>query len=239
MDSLLLSATVVSLTLGTAMAVVAWRLLRQNADRRAARIDALRAMAGEAERLTTGSALESQPSLRPGRGLRVLGVAAAIAVCAALPYGLYVSGVFGAIASAAPSAGAPIELLSLRHVATDQGAFTVTGLVQNPVRGRKTSGLLAVLYLFDEAGRFVASGRAPLDAGTIQPGEEATFTVSIPKAAGVARYRVGFRYAEGGVAAHVDRRGQPPADTTEDAVTMERGRSTAISVIPPDRSEGE
>ena len=44
MDSLLVMARLVSLLLGTVMAFVAWRLLRQNADRRAARVEALQAL---------------------------------------------------------------------------------------------------------------------------------------------------------------------------------------------------
>lgn len=165
--------------------------------------------------------------------------AGSIAACAALPYALYSLGVFGSLATAAPAASAPVELLSLRHTADDLGVFTVTGLLQNPVNARKTGSIIAVVYLFDDAGRFITSGRAPLDAGALQPGEEATFSIAIPKASGVGKYRVGFRFAEGGVVAHIDRRGQAPAETSEDAVGVAPRRSTGMPLLPPGRSEGE
>jgi len=169
-----------------------------------------------------------------------LALALALAACLAVPYALYNMGVFSAIASAAPAGQAlPLELMSLRHTVDDHGSFTVTGLVQNPAAGRKTSGLVAVVYLFDDAGRFMATGRAAVDVPALQAGEEATFTVTIPKTAGVVRYRVGFRLAEGGVVSHVDRRGQTPIGTTEDAVGGGRGRTAISPGFLPKRSEGE
>jgi len=149
-------------------------------------------------------------------------------------------GVFSAIATAAPAGEAlPLELVSLRHSVDDRGSFTVTGLVQNPARGRKTSGLVAVAYLLDDAGRFMATGRAAVDTPSLHAGEEATFTVTIPKTPGVVKYRVGFRLEEGGVVSHVDRRGQAPIGTTEDAVGRGRGRTALSPELLPKRSEGE
>jgi hypothetical protein len=112
----------------------------------------------------------------------------------------------------------PLQLLSLRHVVDPSGAFTVTGLVQNPADARQVAGIAAVVYLFDRQGRYFATGRASLDSATLAPGAESPFTVVVPEAAVVGRYRVGFRREDGGVAAHVDRRGQEPAGTTGDAV---------------------
>jgi hypothetical protein len=269
MDSLLLIATMVSLLLGTIMAGVAWRLLRQNAERRAARVEALQVLTMEAGSLdpaiprglkTPGSMvlgpdIDIQYSDEPAAGAHLftlpegmpesrwqsrLALALALAACLAVPYALYNMGVFSAIASAAPAGQAlPLELMSLRHTVDDHGSFTVTGLVQNPAAGRKTSGLVAVVYLFDDAGRFMATGRAAVDVPALQAGEEATFTVTIPKTAGVVRYRVGFRLAEGGVVSHVDRRGQTPIGTTEDAVGGGRGRTAISPGFLPKRSEGE
>ena len=273
MDSLLLIATLLSLGLGTAMTVIAWRLLRQNADRRAARVEALQELAEPSPALPSTSLraglstrksaplaaiddfqyapvtpeshevhemFEAPEGMPERRWLPRLALAAVIIAIAALPYFLYSFGVFGAIASAAPAGKQPIELLSLRHNVDDTGAFSVTGLVHNPLNGRKTSDVVAVVYLFDSAGRFVATGRGTLDIGTLQPGEDATFTVSIPKAPGVSRYRVGFRLSDGGVVAHVDRRGQQPADTTEASVgAPPPGRAIAKPFLPQGRSEGE
>ena len=239
MDTTLIIATLVSLTLGTVMAVIAWRLLRQNNERRAARVEALQALSGAAAEEPVPELFAQPEHLPAGRWLKRLGAVAAIAACGVLPYAMYSMGVFEAIASAAPSAGGrPIELLSLRHAADDVGGFTVTGLVQNPLGGRKTKDVIAVVYLFDDGGRILATGRAPLDVSTFQPGEESTFVVVIPKAKGVGKYRVGFRLADGGVVAHIDRRGEPPVGTSEDAVGPDRA-SPVHGPLAPSGREGE
>ena len=284
MDSVLLIATMVSLLLGTIMAGVAWRLLRQNAERRAARVEALQTLAETTDYMEAGSVRVEAGSLDPAisRGLKTpgsiaptilgpeidiqyadepaagarlftlpegmpesrwqsrLALALALAACAAVPYALYNMGVFSAIATAAPAGQAvPLELMSLRHTVDDQGGFTVTGLVQNPAGGRQTTGLVAVVYLFDDAGRFMATGRAAVDVPALQAGDEATFSVTIPKTSGVGKYRVGFRLTEGGTISHIDRRGQPTTiGTTEDAVGGGRGRTAISPVLQPRRSEG-
>ena len=117
---------------------------------------------------------------------------------------------------------APLELLSLRHDVAAPGQFTVTGLVQNPQQGRPVSGLVAVVYLFDAQGRYLASGKIPIEYSSLRPGDEAPFVVTIPATHDeVSRYRVGFRLGDGAVVAHVDRRGQAPANTTGDAIEPE------------------
>jgi hypothetical protein len=63
------------------------------------------------------------------------------------------------------------------------------------------------VYVFDHAGAFVASGRAPLAAST--PGGasnvESTFAVAIAGVRDVHRYRVSFRDDDQAIA-HLDRR---------------------------------
>jgi hypothetical protein len=115
----------------------------------------------------------------------------------------------------------PLELLSLRH-STAAGTFTITGLVQNPSSGTAVRDVLAVVYLFDRDGDFFASGKAPLEFALLEPGGESPFVVRVPTSMPVRRYRVGFRYGAGGVVAHVDRRGLPPASTTGDALDAPR-----------------
>jgi hypothetical protein len=152
-------------------------------------------------------------------------VGVVVAASAGTAYGLRASDAlahlplpsFGAGTGAAAQ-NEPLQLLSLRHVVDPSGAFTVTGLVQNPADARQVAGIAAVVYLFDRQGRYFATGRASLDSATLAPGAESPFTVVVPEAAVVGRYRVGFRREDGGVAAHVDRRGQEPAGTTGDAV---------------------
>ena len=108
---------------------------------------------------------------------------------------------------------APLELLSLRN-GNDSGDFTVTGLVQNPAGAPVLKNVVAVVYLFDREGRYFASGKAPIESGSLQPGEESPFVVKIQASAGVSRYRVGFRTTDGAVIAHVDHRGDTPAGAT-------------------------
>ena len=134
-----------------------------------------------------------------------------------------------------PSGARPIELLSLRHAADSDGTFTVTGLVQNPIEGRAARRVIAVVYVFDRDGNYFASGKAALDFTALQPGEESPFVVHIPNVGRVSRYRVGFRSEEGGVVAHVDRRGQLPGGTTGDAIEARPLVSPATSAR---RSEG-
>jgi hypothetical protein len=138
---------------------------------------------------------------------------------------------------AAASTQPPLELLSLRHTTDETGAFVVTGLVQNPAEGETMKGVVATVYLFDQQGRYFANGRARLDVPALGPGEESPFVVKIPQTAGVGRYRVGFRLDDGGVVAHVDRRGQTPAGTSGDT-TDDSGGSVATPAATPRRSEG-
>ena len=109
-------------------------------------------------------------------------------------------------ASVDPSTAPPLELLSLRHSSDPTGAFTVTGLVENPVKGSSFTNVVAVVYLFDEDGQYFAGGRARIDASVFRPGDQSGFVVTIPGAGLVSRYRVGFRLEDGGVVAHVDGR---------------------------------
>jgi hypothetical protein len=83
-------------------------------------------------------------------------------------------------------------------------ALVVTGLVRNP-GSAPASSITAVVFAFDRAGNFLASGRAPLDDRRLDGGDESPFRVTIPNIGDVGRYRVSFR-TEAGVVRHVDRR---------------------------------
>lgn len=107
-------------------------------------------------------------------------------------------------------AAAPLELLSLGHAQQDTG-LAVTGIVQNPRTGAPLTRVVATAVAFSADGSFLASGRAPLDFTSLAPGTESPFLVQIPVTGTVARYRVGFRAEDGGVIAHVDKRGPPDA----------------------------
>lgn len=164
------------------------------------------------------------PAAPKRRWLALAAVGVVMAGIVFVIYAVYRPAVIAAPGEAAPAPAArggvarPIELLSLRHQMTGDGTFTITGLVQNPLDGVAVRNVMAVVYLFDREGHYFASGKASLDFTPLQPGDESPFVVRIPNVTRVSRYRVGFRSEEGGIVAHVDRRGQLPGGTTGDAV---------------------
>lgn len=157
-----------------------------------------------------------------GRWLALAAVGLLVAAVYATAAALKSPEILGAVAATAAESDrhrGPLELLSLRHSLELDGSFSVRGLVQNPDNGRVYSGLEAVVYLFDESDQYFQTGKAPLDTSAVGPGGESAFEVRIPNAAGVSRYRVGFRQADGTTVAHLDRRGRVPERTTGDTVS--------------------
>jgi hypothetical protein len=281
METLLAGVTLASLGLAAVMSLVAWRLIRAEKQRAAARVEALEALAfrssgdvssfvddeedgradlpvnigapaaahdwdaalggadaRETEERELGAGrirdagavmpdhLFDEPrsaSLGPaGRRWLTLATLGLTALAAwAVSSALRSPEVAAAVAASRTgngivilSAGTPLELLSLRHGSSSNGDFTVTGLVQNPTDGLDRNQVEAVVYLFDEQGRYFASGHAPLETPRLARGDESPFVVAIPNVSGVSRYRVAFREPGGGSIAHVDRRGQTPMGTT-------------------------
>jgi hypothetical protein len=102
------------------------------------------------------------------------------------------------------AAVAPLELVALGHE-RDSDGLTVRGVLRNPAGGAELSRLSAVVLLFNRDGRYVATGRAPVQAATLVPGGETTFVVTVSGAPEVERYRVSFR-TEQAVVPHIDRR---------------------------------
>lgn len=119
-----------------------------------------------------------------------------------------------------------LELLSLKQT-QDNGALTITGLVQNPRDGAVLSKISATALVFSADGTFLASGRAPLDYTVLRPGDESGFVISVPVNAPVARYRVGFRSEDGRVIGHIDRRTATTMATTSDAPPLRPVRGTS------------
>jgi hypothetical protein len=113
----------------------------------------------------------------------------------------------------------PLELLALTH--QRQGdSIVVSGLIRNPVAGRPLSGLTAVAFSFNRQGTFLTSGRAMVDYPRLAAGDESPFSVTLPQASGVSRYRVSFR-TDSGVLAHVDRR-EPSVSVTPASTEVRR-----------------
>ena len=271
MEIILGVVTVVSLALALGMSFIAWRFLRDDRRRSAARSEALAAMASEPEDAEDGTwhlalgteksftpdtdislaantarysafddddelgplhqqdargldtwdaglerdvvPLPSLPRARSGRWLAVAAIAVPVAAVAGVfsLYGPIIVAHAMTPGNRTPertAAARPLELLSLRNSAEPDGTFTVTGLVQNPADGETAGHVIAVVYLFDRDGNYVADGKAPVDVAALRPGTESPFRVRVANVGPVSRYRVGFRSDEGAVVAHVDRRGR-------------------------------
>ena len=108
-------------------------------------------------------------------------------------------------AAAPVTGGIPLELLSLAHEQR-KGTLVVRGVVRNPVAGSDRVDVVTSVMLLDAAGGVVGSGRAPLRATQLHPGQESVFVVELPSHADVRRYRVTFRAPDGSLVAHADRR---------------------------------
>ena len=104
-----------------------------------------------------------------------------------------------------PGAGSPepVELLSLAHAR--QGEYlTITGSIRNPSDGIERQQLSVTAIVFDRDGTVVGTGQTPLTA-VLPPGSETPFTISLPDADQINRYRIGFVQGQTSVP-HIDRR---------------------------------
>jgi hypothetical protein len=103
-----------------------------------------------------------------------------------------------------PLGAAPLELVTLSHERVG-GALTVRGIVRNPANGASLDRLTAVVFVFDPDGGFLTSARTALDSPALIAGGESPFTVTVPVAGDVGRYRVSFRSGDR-IIGHVDKR---------------------------------
>jgi hypothetical protein len=205
----LLAVSIVALVAAGAALLYAWRIAQAERLRSEARVASLAAAIddrpGDAE--TTPMFERAPRSGLQGRPLLKLGVGFAMAVLVIVLVAMNTDR-HGPSAEERPSAAADhataaLELLSMRHTRTAEG-LTVTGLVRNQ-GAADTASITAVVFVFDREGGFVASGRAPLEFGSLARGDESPFTVTIPDVKDVGRYRVSFR-TPAGIVPHVDRR---------------------------------
>jgi hypothetical protein len=173
--------------------------------------------------LLAGPGVEAPTSRRP---LLIAAVALVMLASAGTLYAVYrpqASAGRRATDGRVPATTVPLDLLSLTESVDTDGTFTVTGLVGNPAAGHPAAHVVAVVYLFDQAGHYFATARAGIDLPSLAPGDQSPFVVKVPHGATAARYRVGFREPDGAVVAHVDRRGQPIDGTTGGDTTPPRG----------------
>jgi len=94
-----------------------------------------------------------------------------------------------------------LELLSMTH-ARDGAALVVSGVVHNPSHV-ETAPLTTIVTALDQDGQVVARGSASLTS--VGPGRTAPFTVRIDHPGPLGRYRVSFQ-TSAGVLPHIDRR---------------------------------
>jgi hypothetical protein len=206
----LLVVSMIAVVAAIAAIAYAWRIARSERLRSDARVAALAAaIDGTSENADTTPMFERTPrSGLQGRPLLKLGVGFAMAVLVIVLIAM--SGDRHSTSAderepvASGQLAAPaLELLSMRHTRSGDG-LTVTGLVRN--RGAAdAASIAAVVFVFDREGGFVASGRAPLEFGSVALGDESPFKVTIPDVKDVGRYRVSFRTPVG-IVPHVDRR---------------------------------
>ena len=112
----------------------------------------------------------------------------------------------------------PIELLSLAH-ATQGDYLAITGSIRNPSNGIDRGQLSVAAIVFDRDGTVVGTGQTPLQGAVLPPGSEAPFTVSLPDAGQINRYRISFMQGKTSVP-HIDRR--RPNDQARSAVPAAR-----------------
>jgi len=207
MDLILILLTVLSLAAAAIFAVSAWRARTEADARSAARVAALASALA-----TPDEAAAPQPvpvtsmfasATTNHRVLTKPAIATAVGAMILIGGGTVLRNEAPA-ADAGPTGAAPLELVSMRH-AREGRTLTVTGLVRNPSTGAPLLDVAALVFAFDRAGEFVASGRGTLELPVLQPGEEAPFTVTVTDLADVGRYRVSFRTPAGPLR-HVDRR---------------------------------
>jgi hypothetical protein len=209
------------------MTAIVWRLTRDERRRARARVAALASELSEpsdhrnavqpapngAELFEQTPFAQSGSRLGPVLAVGVFAVVTALALTVAASRGGQASSrdvernSTSAVERAATEA-VPLELIALRHDRVADG-ITIRGVVRNPTSGTEWHNLNAVVFLFGRDGSFLTSGRANLDAASLAPGKESKFTVTVPEAGDVGRYRVSFR-AEDAIVAHRDRRDRGP-----------------------------
>ena len=224
MEFALVAVTVISLTLACAMGVVTWRLMREERRRSDARVAALMAdlhgrSVGRPEQAVphtrdvaplldtaeTATGLFAPMRRSPALFRRVLATVAAAVVVVAIVSLTLLPGLSGD-APADPAAGTPdpVELLSLGHAR--KGEFlAITGSLRNPAGGIEQEHLSVTAIVFDRDGAVVGTGQTPLPVAVLAPGSETPFTISLPDADRINRYRISFMRGQTSVP-HVDRR---------------------------------
>jgi len=226
---LLLLVTLSSLLLAGIMTAVAWRTSYEERRRSEARVAALAAdIHPDLDLRPPARAAAASPDLfraQPGDQRERSGVAAVAGALVVLAIGAAAVVLSGTRtvsqnegvnvsnpqpaaepvrAVSPPAAPAPLELVGLSHE-REGNQLVVRGTIRNPQASVPVDNVTAVVFLFNRDGGFLTSSRAGIAAASLAPGAEASFTVTVPDAGDVGRYRVSFR-TDDRVLPHVDRR---------------------------------
>lgn len=199
--------SITAVIVAVAAAAYAWRIASTDKLRSEARVAALAAaIDGTGDDAPAPMFDRGRPGLQ-GRPLLKLGVGVAMAigiiVLVAMSSDRPATRTGEPLPVASLQSAQELELLSMRHARAGDN-MTVTGLVRNQ-GDASAAAIMAVVFVFDRDGGFVASGRAPLQFAAIANGDESPFQVTISDVKDVGRYKVSFR-TESGIVPHVDRR---------------------------------
>jgi hypothetical protein len=229
---MLLALAIGSSIVAAVMSIIVWRMSRAQHARSAVRVETLaRAIDGEAPApfdlsLRTAdrpvvpvrhgpvlsaplSAPSSSAGSRLGLSLAVGAFAVTTAAAAAIVFSSDTPPTASRPPAAAPQSAAAaaepqLELVSLDHERAGD-SLTVRGIVRNPAVGVELPAIAAVVSTVGPDGGALAVIRAPIDVPVLAPGAQSAFSVIVPKANGVGRYRVSFRSGDR-VVPHVDMR---------------------------------
>ncbi|MEW5983900.1 MAG: hypothetical protein AB1806_16225 [Acidobacteriota bacterium] len=133
----------------------------------------------------------------------------------------------GGNADAAQAVPPPLELLSLEH-ARAGGQLAVRGVVRNPMARGEVRDLVAVLFLFDGAGRYLGTLKQPVVTSVVSPGANSPFEFSISDRLPVGRYRLTF-HAGGTPVPHLDCRTATPDQRPNPESTPAPRRTAALA----------
>ena len=202
----LLVISIVAVAAAVGALLYTWRIARTERLRSEARVASLAAAIdgtpAEADSSTMfeqapRSGLQSRPLVKLGVGFAM---AVLVIVLVAMNSDRHGPSAEERQSVSAEQATPALELLSMRHTRTPEG-LTVTGLVRNQ-SAADTASITAVVFVFDHDGGFVASGRAPLEFGSVARGDESPFKDTIPDVKDVCPYSLSFS-SKAGIVQHV------------------------------------
>lgn len=207
MEATLLAITLLSIALAITASIVAWKVVSEERRRSEARIAALSAeIRGERGQGPpplddAGHALASdifEAEREPATPSRTAAMVGAGAFATGIMIAIFI--LMGNGSSAPVAAGGEtvtsiakgLELLALDHERQDN-QLIVRGTLNNLPAQSESDSLTAVVVLLGPDGGLVASTRATITPDPHTQDADGTFSVMVPNASEIGRYRVSFR----------------------------------------------